>query len=178
MLVERGEAQRGLLFLGDDDLTSAAVVQLLKAMEVDRPIRAVDVDEALVAHLQAHGVDATHHDLRDPLRTKPAGCVFTDPPYAPEGFGLFASRAADCLKPDGRVWICFGTSRRAKERGLKKQRLLAELGVYVLEVIPDFNAYEGGESLGARSNLWIAERTPQTKPLVTGRDERDLYTRR
>ncbi|HJL28781.1 MAG TPA: bis-aminopropyl spermidine synthase family protein, partial [Polyangiaceae bacterium LLY-WYZ-15_(1-7)] len=168
-LVATGEAQRGVLFLGDDDLTSLALRLLLEAAGLeDRRVRVLELDEELVAFLRERGVEATRHDLREPIPKDldgRFGCVFTDPPYAPEGFGLFLSRAVPALKNDGRVWVCFGQSRRASERGLHKQRLLAEIGLLVEEVVPDFSRYEGAESIGARSALWVTRRTPMTRPL-------------
>lgn len=178
-LIEAGEAQRGVLLLGDDDLTSVALRLLLDAGGSDRPVHVVEVDSELAAFLTEHGVHTTRHDLREPL-PKPLrrrfGCVFTDPPYAPAGFALFVSRAVPALKEDGRLYVCFGQSRRAAERGLAKQRLLADLGVLVEEVLPDFNAYDGAESIGARGALWITRRTPQTRPLPLDEDA-PLYTR-
>ena len=179
-LVATGEAQRGVLFLGDDDLTSLALRLLLEAAGLeDRRVRVLELDEELVAFLRERGVEATRHDLREPIPKDldgRFGCVFTDPPYAPEGFGLFLSRAVPALKNDGRVWVCFGQSRRASERGLHKQRLLAEIGLLVEEVVPDFSRYEGAESIGARSALWVTRRTPMTRPLSYAGGE--LYTRR
>ena len=182
-LVRAGEAQRGLLFLGDDDLTSIAV----HLLGVERKITVVDIDEDLLGLMRTQAEargwqhDGVHHDLRDPL--PPAmrgrfGCVFTDPPYAPEGFELFVSRAVEALKPDGRLYICFGWSRRASERGLAKQRILTDAGLMLEEALPDFNVYEGAESIGSRSGLWVLTATPKMRPKVRGRDERELYTRR
>ena len=177
-LVETGEAQRGVLFVGDDDLTSVALCRHLAAMKQERAIHAIDVDPELVALLREHGVDASVHDIREPLDPKKRfGCVFMDPPYAPAGFRLFVSRAVPAVKDDGRLWVCFGHSRRSNERGLQKQRVLTEAGWLVEEVLPDFNVYDGAESIGSRSALWICARTPQTKELSVPVDE-ELYTRR
>ena len=130
-------------------------------------MHAIDVDAELVAFLRTHGVDAAEHDLREPLESKRQfGCVFTDPPYAPAGFALFVSRSIPLLKSDGRLWVCFGHSRRSGERGLAKQRALTEAGLLVERVEPDFNVYDGAESIGARSALWICARTPQSRPLL------------
>lgn len=182
-LIVEGEVQRGLAFLGDDDLTSAA----LHFAGVDRAITVVDIDDAILGLLdaEARSIEAEarciHHDLRDPLPRKlhgRFGCVFTDPPYAPEGFALFVSRAIDLLKADGRLYVCFGSSRRSSERGLEKQRLLTTAGLLVEAVLPDFNAYEGADAIGARSDLWVLRRTPKTRPLVQGRVEGELYSSR
>ncbi|MGB9339626.1 MAG: bis-aminopropyl spermidine synthase family protein [Polyangiales bacterium] len=183
LLVEAGEHQRGLVFLGDDDLTSAAV-QLAGA---GRKVTVLDTDEEilqiLARHAEQHGWEheVLLHDLREAtpkaMRGR-YGAVFTDPPYALEGFRLFVSRAAEILKPDGRLYVCFGQSRRASERGLQKQRVLGEAGFLVEAVFPDFNSYEGAEAIGSRSALWRCRVTPETKPLVRGEVDGELYTSR
>ena len=183
LLLEAGEHQRGLVFLGDDDLTSAAV-QLAGA---GRKVTAIDTDEEilqiLARHAEQHGWehDTVHHDLRQPIPKamhSRYGAVFTDPPYAIEGFRLFVSRAAEMLKPDGRLYVCFGQSRRASERGLQKQRVLGEAGFLVEAVFEDFNHYQGAEAIGSRSALWRCRVTPETRPLVRGEVEGPLYTSR
>ena len=183
LLVKRGDVQRGLCFLGDDDLVSLA----LPLVGVDRRTTLVDVDSRLLQFVEDAAKERTldvrciQHDLRDPMPRPMAGrfgCVFTDPPYAIEGFRLFISRAIELLKLDGRLWVAFGQSRRAAERGLEKQAALLEAGLVLLDMLPDFNAYQGGESIGARSDLYLLGRTPKTQPLVTGRVEGALYSSR
>jgi len=183
LLLEAGEHQRGLVFLGDDDLTSAAV-QLAGA---GRKVTAIDTDDEilqiLARHAEQHGWehDAVHHDLRQPIPKAMHGrygAVFTDPPYAVEGFRLFVSRAAEMLKPDGRLYVCFGQSRRASERGLQKQRVLADAGFLIEAVFEDFNHYCGAEAIGSRSALWRCRVTPETRPLVRGTVEGPLHTSR
>jgi hypothetical protein len=183
LLLEAGEHQRGLVFLGDDDLISAAV-QLAGA---GRKVTVLDTDEEILQILARHAErygwehDTVHHDLRQPIPKAMRGrygAVFTDPPYAIEGFRLFVSRAAEMLKPDGRLYVCFGQSRRASERGLQKQRVLGEAGFLVEAVFEDFNHYQGAEAIGSRSALWRCRVTPETRPLVRGEVEGPLYTSR
>ena len=183
LLLGAGEHQRGLVFLGDDDLTSAAV-QLAGA---GRKVTVLDTDdevlEVLRRHALAHGWqhDLVHHDLRNPTPRSMKGrfgAVFTDPPYALEGFTLFVSRGIEMLKPDGRLYVCFGQSRRASERGLQKQKILGEAGLLVEAVFEDFNEYRGAESIGSRSALWRCRMTPAARPLVRGEVDGPLYTRR
>ncbi len=182
-LVTAGEVQRGLLLLGDDDLTAAAV----SLLEPGRRVTVVDIDEALLALLERaaaeHGWDlrALRHDLRDPLPRElegKSGCVALDPPYAIEGFRLFVGRGIEALRPDGRLYASFGWSRRAPERGLAKQRALLEAGLCIEEALPDFTEYDGAESIGSRSTLFVCARTPESRSLVRGRAEGELYTRR
>lgn len=183
LLLEAGEHQRGLIFVGDDDLTSAAV-QLAGAQ---RKVSVIDTDPEILGLLARFTAqygwshEVIEHDLRHPIPRKLKGrfgAVFTDPPYALEGFRLFVSRAIDLLKPDGRLYVCFGFSRRAAERGLQKQRALCEAGLLVDAVFEDFNEYRGAESIGSRSGLWRCRVTPETRPLVRGEVEGPLYTSR
>jgi hypothetical protein len=183
LLLEAGEHQRGLLFLGDDDLTSAAV-QLAGAR---RKVTVLDNDPEILTILGRHAEQQgwehqlVEHDLRHPVDKRLKGrfgAVFTDPPYALEGFRLFVSRAIDLLKPDGRLYVCFGHSRRASERGLQKQRVLCDAGLLIEAVLEDFNEYRGAESIGSRSALWRCRMTPETRPLVRGEAEGPLYTSR
>lgn len=182
-LVSAGEVQRGLLLLGDDDLTAAAVALL----EPDRRVTVVDVDEALLTLLEraasehAWDLRLVHHDLRDPLPRElqgRSGCAALDPPYAIEGFRLFVARGIEALRPDGRLYASFGWSRRAPERGLAKQRALLEAGLCIEEALPEFTEYEGAESIGSRSTLFVCARTPETRSLAGGRVSGELYTRR
>ncbi|MGB5813320.1 MAG: bis-aminopropyl spermidine synthase family protein, partial [Polyangiales bacterium] len=152
-----------------------------------RRVTAVDTDPDVLRLLDnaaaAHDWDlrTVSHDLRDPLPRsmhQRFGAVFTDPPYALEGFALFVSRAIELLKPDGRLYVCFGHSRRASERGLQKQRVLGEAGLLVESVREGFNRYAGAESIGSQSALWCCRVTPASKPLVSGRVEGELYTSR
>lgn len=183
LLVQNGELQRGLAFLGDDDFTSLAV----HLVGGDRRTTVLDVDpdilETLRTHSEAHGWEhqSIEHDLREPTPKKlhgRFGCVFTDPPYAIEGFRLFISRGIELLKPDGRLYVCFGQSRRAGERGLQKQELLSGAGLLIERVLPGFNHYHGAEAIGSESALWITRVTPKTRPLIHGRADGSLYTSR
>ncbi|NNE20890.1 MAG: bis-aminopropyl spermidine synthase family protein [Myxococcales bacterium] len=183
LLIEAGDHQRGLLFLGDDDLTSAA----LQLAGAGRKVTALDTDDEILGILARNAAgrgwehETIRHDLRQPtpkaMRAR-YGAVFTDPPYALEGFRLFVSRAAEMLKPDGRLYVCFGHSRRASERGLQKQRVLTDAGFLVEAVFPDFNEYQGAEAIGSRSALWRCRVTPETRPLVRGEVDGELYTSR
>ncbi len=183
LLVRAGEHQRGLVFLGDDDLTSAAV-QLAGA---GRKVTVLDTDEEILHVLRQHAEQrewqhyVVHHDLRKSVPRSMKGrfgAVFTDPPYALDGFTLFVSRGIEMLKPDGRLYVCFGQSRRASERGLQKQRVLADAGLLVEAVFEDFNEYRGAESIGSRSALWRCRITPEARPLVRGEVGGPLYTSR
>jgi|SRR5690554_6808729 len=183
LLIERGETQRGLCLLGDDDLTSLA----LGLLGVTRKVSVLEIDEALVSLLRdsARELELERSiepfDLREPipraLRGK-FGAVFTDPPYALEGFTLFIQRAHDLLRPDGRLIVSFGQSRRAAERGVQKQAALIEAGFFIEEALPSHTRYEGAVSIGARSSLYFCRKTPLRRRALEDRLGGDLYSSR
>lgn len=181
LLIDRGDVQRGLCLLGDDDLLSLALFYA----GVDRPVTVLEIDGDLVrlyqeeARKERFDLHVVHRDLREPLPKELRhrfGAVFTDPPYAKEGFGLFLSRAIEVSREDAIVSVCFGASRRAHERGLEKQRILTDVGLLVLEAIPDFNEYSGAHAIGSRSALFRTQKTARSKPLPP--PDGPLYTRR
>ena len=169
-----GEGLERPLFLGDDDLASVAYA----ALRGESPA-VLEVDPDLVRLLGEQGVAVTEHDLRDPLPPASRAAhdgVFTDPPYAIEGFALFVARAIEALEPEGSLYLAFGASRRAPDRALAKQRLLADAGLVVREVRRDFCEYDGAESIGSRSDLWVLRSNPQTSAPRLPKGA--LYTRR
>lgn len=84
-----GIAQKKLLFLGDDDLTSVVFTLLYRAERVT----VVDIDSRILQFLKAIAqeeglpIETFEHGLRDPLpksEFKRYDVVFFDPPYTPE----------------------------------------------------------------------------------------------
>ncbi|MCS7092315.1 MAG: bis-aminopropyl spermidine synthase family protein [Patescibacteria group bacterium] len=105
--------------------------------------------------------------------------MFTDPLYTPKGINLFVSRAIETLdrqNQTARIYVCYGNSYRAKERFLPIQKVLTDSGLMLRWVFDRFNRYEGAESVGSASSLYIAKITPKTKPLIRGRYDKPIYT--
>lgn len=183
ILIQSGAVQSGLLLLGDADLTSVA----LGLLGIKRSVHIIDIDPDVLrtaeecARQTGLEVRLFQHDLREPLPSKYGtrfGAVFSDPPYAPEGFALFVERALYALRPEGRLWCCYGWSERSRERGLEKQTILTAEGVILDEIHPRFNRYDGALSIGATSHLFIGRKTrPSSKQSQVSSDV-DLYTRR
>ncbi|MHA1829441.1 MAG: bis-aminopropyl spermidine synthase family protein [Candidatus Heimdallarchaeaceae archaeon] len=173
-----------LLFLGDDDFTSVAVANLGGA----RGVTVVDIDDRILSEIEAisgsHnlGIKTMHYDARKKLPTELRNkhdVVFTDPPYTPEGIKLFTSRAIESL--DGtnkaaRVYVCYGNSDRAKERFLPIYEVLTNSGLMTRWVFDKFNRYQGAESIGSASSLFVVEVTPRTKPTIKGDYDKPIYT--
>lgn len=173
-----------LLFLGDGDLTSLAIASFRTAGE----IVVLDIDERIletiktVSNEQDFKVKTLIYDARNKFPTSLQGksdIVFTDPPYTPAGMELFVSRSADSLdlkNRAARLYACYGNSDRAKERFLPIYEVFGDSGLMMRWLFDKFNRYQGAESIGSSSSLFIAEVTPKTKPVITGNYERPIYT--
>lgn len=177
-------AGKRLLFLGDDDFTSIAVSSFGKASEVV----VLDIDNRIldnigqVAKEEGLKIDSENGDARKTLPEaykQKFDIVFTDPPYTPEGIKLFVSRAIQALDPQNqsaRIYLCYGNSDRAKERFLPIYELLASSGLMARWVFDKFNRYEGAESIGSASSLFVLDVTSKTRALITGNYDRPIYT--
>ncbi|HEX4814350.1 MAG TPA: bis-aminopropyl spermidine synthase family protein [Nonomuraea sp.] len=158
-----------LLCVGDHDLTSVAV----KLVHPETDVTVVDVDERILAYLddQDLGIRTRWADLRLGLPASARGhdLAFTDPPYTPEGIGLFAARAVEGLTDEGRVLLAYGASERTPMLALKVQQALSELNLTYEAIYPDFNRYFGAEAIGSAADLYILRPTTKTRPAVTSR---------
>jgi len=173
-----------LLFLGDDDFTSVAVASLGSA----RSVTVVDIDDRILDEIEA--VSSNHHlgikimnyDARKKFPTDLRGkfdVIFTDPPYTTEGIELFTSRAIESLdkaNKAARIYVCYGNSDRAKERFLPIYEVFANSGLMTRWVFDKFNRYQGAESIGSASSLFVTEATPKTKLIIKGDYEKPIYT--
>ncbi|OZM73720.1 putative methyltransferase [Amycolatopsis antarctica] len=167
-----------LLFLGDHDLTSLAV----RAVRPEADLTVVDLDERLLAYVDersAGSIRTVHADLRfglPPVAEGAADLVFSDPPYTPEGMGLFAARGISCLAEParGRLLLAYGYSPRHPALGGAVQRRLSGLGLTFEAIIPDFHRYLGAQAIGSAADLYVCQPTAQAAK-ATGR-RTGIYT--
>ncbi|MEV0315150.1 bis-aminopropyl spermidine synthase family protein [Nonomuraea fuscirosea] len=168
-----------LLCVGDHDLTSLAV----KLVHPETDVTVVDVDERVLAYIdeQRLGVRTRWADLRLglPASARDHDLALTDPPYTPEGIGLFVARAVEGLKDDGRVLLAYGASERTPMLAFKVQQELSELNLVYEAIYPDFNRYFGAEAIGSAADLYLLRPTTKTRPAVQSRLTRQttaIYT--
>lgn len=173
-----------LLFLGDDDFTSVAVANLHTASEVT----VLDIDNRIIDKIDSISksakleINSGDYDARKTLPLTYSGkfdVVFTDPPYTTEGIKLFVSRAVQALdlsNQTARIYVCYGNSDRAKERFLPIYEVFGASGLMIRWVFDKFNRYQGAESIGSASSLFILEVTSKTKPLIIGNYDGSIYT--
>lgn len=174
-----------ILFIGDDDLTSIFVASLRSATEIvviDIDVRILDTIKKISKEMKLK-IKTIQCDLREKLPQElfnSFDIIFTDPPYTTEGIKLFVSRAIQGLNKDNkaaRIYFCYGNSDRAKERYLEIYKIIFETGLMIRWIFDRFNRYNGAESIGSASMLFICEVTPQTHSIIKG-DYKDvkLYT--
>ncbi|GAA4135642.1 bis-aminopropyl spermidine synthase family protein [Actinomadura keratinilytica] len=168
-----------LLCVGDHDLTSLAVGMIHPGVETT----VVDVDERILAYIDACAADLGVNvrtrwaDLRlglPPSAAAHADLAVTDPPYTPEGVGLFVARALEGLRDhaNGRVLLAYGASDRTPALALKVQNALRDLNLVTEAVYPDFNRYFGAEAIGSAADLYLLRPTGKSLPAATARAER------
>jgi N4-bis(aminopropyl)spermidine synthase len=186
MLAESHHSVQGrrIVLLGDNDLTSLALAILggaarIAVLELDPSV--VELLESVAAReglaLECHRLDLREH-LPKSLRGR-FDVLFTDPPYTVNGVTLFLSRGAELARARHTVaYLSYGSSLRARERELRVQRAVLDLGWLVYEVRPRFNAYFAAGSIGSRSSLYRLLRTPRTRSAAPGRFTPDIYTGR
>ncbi|SDJ83595.1 Protein of unknown function DUF43 [Lentzea albidocapillata subsp. violacea] len=157
---------RRLLCLGDHDLTSLAVA----AVNPHVSITVVDLDERLLEFIDsraaARGLDirTLHCDMRFGLPAsvlESFDLVFSDPPYSPEGMGLFAGRGIEALEDiaSGRLLLAYGFSDRTPALGLKVQQELQKLGLVFEAILPAFHRFDGAQAIGSAADLYVCRPT-------------------
>jgi predicted methyltransferase len=178
---------RRVLVLGDDDLVSVTIERVVRHLgsgETVRGLGVVEVEPALREFLSDRlagapfPVSCVRHDLREPLPIGFRRCfdtVTTDPPYTIGAARLFLSRALEALAgPAGDVFLSFGSKRPGATFEL--QRAIAEAGLVIQRLVPDFNEYLGAGVLAGSSHLYHLRASSATRPLVEGSFDGALYT--
>ncbi len=157
-----------ILFLGDDDLTSAC----LGVLGLTKRIAVLDIDQRQlsfienIAKTEKFKVELYLSDFRDGIPVdlkKGFDVVFTDTPYTPDGFELFLCKALEACKNSlSTLYACFGTSERSVERLLPIQEIIFKKSLVIRDAYWAFNSYSGAESIGDSSNLYVLKPTPST----------------
>ena len=172
---------RCVAFLGDDDLNSIAVAMTgqtakITVFEIDQNIISVITT---IAQNEELDIEVVKLDVRKDIPKEYLSkfdTVFTDPPYTPSGISLFINRGIELLKNKmtSRIYVCYGNSDRARERELEIQKIIIEKGLLINTKLFQFNKYNGAESIGSSSSLYLLDWTPKTQ--TTNVNTERLYT--
>ncbi len=181
-MLEEGDLEgREVLFLGDDDLTSVAagllgVVSGITVIDIDGRLLGV-IEE--ISDREKLGIECVLHDLREALKEgliDRFDVVLTDPPYTLPGLKLFISRAIDALRPRKTSTIYLAFPDKPPLEMLEAHRAINGMGLYVRELIPRFNVYEGAEIIANTTFMAKLTVTEVASPAITGMFRGALYT--
>ncbi len=185
VMMGRGEVEgKDVALLGDDDLVSLALVILGARF---KSLTVFDVDKALLAFIGSKYDDMSNkdartifYDCRESLKREHLGrfdTVLTDPPYTRYGSELFLNRALELLKPGaGRsVFFFYGNSPSSPEKFFKVQEIFNKHGLLIEDKINKFARYDGAESIGSASSLYILK-TLQSTSYSGLPTKRKIYT--
>ncbi|BET96654.1 adenosylmethionine decarboxylase [Xenorhabdus taiwanensis] len=178
--------KQNILFLGDDDLTSLALMMAFKKLGHDcsENIFVKDIDQDLlifirdVAEQNNFVINTEYLDLKlSNIYTKDFDIVLTDPPYTLSGLKLFLSRAISFTKNDNsEILLSFGQKKPMEKQEV--QRLFDNQNLLIRHIYPQFNKYHGGSIISNVSDLYVLSVTPQTYPTIPGENNYSdkLYT--
>lgn len=181
-MLEEGDVEgRNILFLGDDDLTSVAT-GLLRAA---KRITVIDIDKRLldlienISRREKLKIQCIHYDLRKTLPNELINkydVTFTDPPYTIQGLKLFISRGIEALRKRKCASVYLAFAHKPPDEMLKFQMAINEMGLFIRELIPRFNTYEGAGIFANTTFLGKLETTDKTCPSITRKFEGKMYS--
>ncbi len=154
------------LFLGDHDLTSVSLGILSKAMGIQPHIVVMDIDENVLSHIKATSeskkirIETFCCDFRCSVPKAFENffdVVFTDPPYTPDGMGVFLSKAQLMLIKNSfsTLIISYKCAEQSWSVGLNVPKAIIKSGFYIRELFKNYNSYDRAEALGYRSDLYV-----------------------
>ncbi len=165
---------KSIALLGDDDWVSAAIPLVDDKYQ---KITVFDIDDRLLAALETKhkelgtkSIQFVKYDARDDLSAQFTGIfdvVITDPPYTRHGVDLFLNRAIQMAKEPKdysgpHIFLYFGTSFKTPEKVLKTQEIVGKYKLVIEDKVDKFARYNGAQSLGSASSLYILKLTPFT----------------
>lgn len=162
---------KNILLIGDDDLLSITLG--LSKLEFSK-ISVLDIDSNLLDSIKAISTDydlknifVDTYDVKKDLNIKyfkQNDVVVIDPPYTKTGVTLFLNRAIEALNgSDKYIFLYFGNSFKSPEKFLKIQEVITRAGLVIEDKIDKFSRYNGAESIGSASSVYVLKTTPFTK---------------
>lgn len=187
ILSEISLENKRIIFLGDDDWTSACLALVLKRSGVESlqylEIEVWDIDARIVAALNSWSEDekvslkAVRHDLRQVETLYPIGyadAVFTDPPYTEPGLDLFCGWARRLLPRQGKLFLCY--PRRDPETHFKVEEIWHHHGFTLEDYRQGWNQYEGNALHAGQSSLWLLQAVQEPPQEEVSQDVGAIYT--
>ncbi|WP_340608577.1 adenosylmethionine decarboxylase [Xenorhabdus bharatensis] len=165
-----------ILFLGDDDLTSIALMMAFKKLghHDNKNIHVKDIDEELlkfIGYVSAKNnftINTEYLNLKESNKyARIFDVILTDPPYTLSGLKLFLSRAISFSKNEGsEILLSFGQKKPKENQEV--QKLFSDQNLFIKRIYPQFNTYYGGSIIGNISDLYSLSITKDTYPIISG----------
>jgi predicted methyltransferase len=163
-----------IALLGDDDLVS---ISLGLMYPLFAEVKVFELDEKIIKEIKKiarekgmKGIETELYDVRNALPDKAAGtfdAVLIDPPYTQTGAKVFLHRAVELLKKrkdfsGSYILMNFGVGRKNPEMAIKMQEIINQYNLVIEDKINKFSRYEGAETVGNASSLYILKTTSKT----------------
>ena len=180
--------KRKVVFLGDDDWTSASLALALRAIygpDHGIEIEIFDIDQRIVSALnewaakEEVSLEAKLQDLRDEKdlpQAHSADLVFTDPPYTESGLDLFCGWARRLLKDKtGQFLLCY--PERDPNTRYRVESVWHHQGFVLIDFWRRWNAYSGNSLHAGQSALWHLQAVgPVPERSLLYQEEKSIYT--
>jgi len=165
---------KNVLFLGDDDFLSPAVLLIVRSEFGEDAlsrcgVTVIDLDERIVGQISEMArrsslpLRVESGDVRDPLPDDLRGrsdVIVADPPYTCTAARVFLDRCIEALKPESEGTVVFSFGPKANADRLALQEIWTSKGLALGSLNLGYNRYEGGGVLGGQSDLHILSRVP------------------
>lgn len=175
VMLDKGMLEgKSIALLGDDDLLSIVLmlsrVKFAKLSVFDIDGRIIKIVSSFSKTLNLNNVYTHELNFKDEIPSSELNqydVVVTDPPYTINGVGLFLKRALEVLKikndfSSGYIFLYYGNSYKSPEKFLQVQKLISEQGLVIEDKINKFAKYNGAESIGSTSSLYVLKTSPAT----------------
>lgn len=178
---------KSVALLGDDDLVSI-VLGLRK--ETYKEIYIFDVDDLVLSTIEKiakeHNIPNIYTVNYDARKEIPSlyqnrfDVVMTDPPYTKSGISLFLDRSISLAKiPKDNsgpyIYLFHGNSFKEPEKVLKAQEVIQKHNLVIEDKLDKFARYEGAESIGSASSLYILKKNTHTQ-IISDYLGTEIYT--
>lgn len=190
ILNKKGQiSNKKILIIGDDDLVSIAIALFstdytsITVLDVDKDI--LNTVNLIAKDLNLPNITTIKYDLRNPIPSTLKDIfdvVITDPPYTASGIKLFLNKGLKLLNVDNTkplvgkyIFLYFGASIKEMQKFIKIQQIIDGYNLVIEEKLSNYISYNGAESIGSSSSLYVLKTTQNTNSLPDSSLE-NIYT--
>ena len=172
-----------ILFVGDDDLTSAVIGKTSQLA-----LTVIDIDKKILSTIKKHSkknlanlinaniLDIVDGNVEDPLSGK-FDTFVTDPPYTEMGYKYFLNYGIKHIKMGGLAFIAIpymNMENWTDELLFKTEDFLLQNGFVIVEIIPGFAEYQHEDKV--LSSMIVAKKVTISKKIKNNLKRTKTYT--